>query len=216
MKKAGLLFMGLMMAILANGQIIKVQGGTSISRLDWNLKGITVPTAYRESLIGYSLFAGIDYFDKQYVNFSSNVGLVRKGGKDEVPLTSIDGIPYLNLTTKPTLDYFSVNTMIDLKYRIKETTPFISFGPRYDYLIKHSMHFDQLKEVTEINRNTFGLIFGGGLKYDYFNFQFGLRADYYLDFNKIAEWTIESNGVTGEVSAKTYTINLTIGYRLKH
>jgi len=216
MRKTGLLLIGLIIAFFTNGQIVKIQGGTSISKLDWKLNEVDM---FDESLIGYSLFAGIDYFDKPFFNLSSNLGMVRKGGKGEVLLTSYSGIPYLNLTSKPTVDYFSINTTIDFKYRLREAiSPFISIGPRFDYLINRSKIFSDLEEFTDLNKTSIGLLLGGGFKYDYSSFQFGLRADYYLDFkkfSKIAEWAQESNRIAGEISFKTFTINLTVGYRLK-
>ena len=217
MKKTGLLVIGLIIAILTNGQTIKIQGGTSISKLDWELKGINVDPFYKETLIGYSFFAGMDYFDKKYFNFSSNIGMIRKGGKDEIQLTDQYGeLTGQTITEKPTLDYLSINTMIDLKYPIKEiVSPFISFGPRFDYLVSSSKHFDTLKEIDELKSTSIGLLLGGGLKYDISSLQFGLRADYYLDFTKVANWTIENTGNGGEVTVNTFTINLIIGYRLK-
>lgn len=115
MKKTGLLLIGLTFAILLNGQTFKIQGGTSISTLDWQLKGINVDPFYNETLIGYSVFAGVDYFDKQYFNLSSNIGMIRKGGKDEIQLTFADGdLTGETFTEKPTLDYLSINTTIDI------------------------------------------------------------------------------------------------------
>ena len=215
MKKIGLLLIGLTITIFANGQIVKVQGGISISKLDWRVSTFN-GGLYDKTLIGYSLFAGIDYFDKQYFNLSSNIGMVRKGGKDEVQYFDQFGSPLGTLIVKPTLDYLSINTTIDFKYRIKKTIiPFIGLGPRFDYLLNASRHFDGLKELDELKSISIGLILGGGLKYEISNLQFGLRADYYLDFTKIANWTIEDSGVEGKVSVNTFTINLSIGYRLK-
>lgn len=88
-------------------------------------------------------------------------------------------------------------------------------GPRVDFLVNSSKHFDGLVELDGLRKSTFGLILGGGLKYDISNLQFGLRADYYFDFTKVADWTIESTGNGGEVTVNTFAINLTIGYRLK-
>jgi opacity protein-like surface antigen len=143
--------------------------------------------------------------------------MIRKGGKDEVAFVDQDGeFTGQTITEKPTLDYLSINTTIDLKYRIKETvTPFISFGPRFDYLVSSSKHFDSLEKIDELKKTSFGLILGGGVKYDISNLQFGLRADYYLDFTKVADWTITNTGNVGEVTVNTFTINFTIGYRLK-
>ena len=80
----------------------------------------------------------------------------------------------------------------------------------------NSKNFNVLSELDAIKNTSFGLILGGGIKYDISILQFGLRADYYLDFsNKIAEWAIDNSGVGGVISVNAYTINLTIGYRLK-
>ena len=214
MKKIGLLLIGLIITIFANGQIVKIQGGTSISKLEWKLNDAVA--FFEKTLIGYSIFAGIDYFDKQYFNFSSNIGMVRKGGKEKIQLFDQYGSPLNTLIEKATLDYFSMNTTVDLKYRIKETiSPFISFGPRFDYLLNCNKHIDALRESDEFKSTSIGLILGGGLKYDISNLQFGLRADYYLDFTKIADWPIENTESRGEVSVNTFTVNLTVGYKLK-
>ena len=217
MKRLGLFLISMTIAILSNGQIIKIQAGTSISNLDWKYKGINVDPIYKETLIGYSFFAGMDYFDKQYFNLSSNIGMLRKGGKDEIPLIDQNGeLTGQTITVKPTLDYLSINTTVDLKYPIKENVfPFICFGPRLDYLFNNSNHFDGLKELNELRNTSIGLILGGGLKYDISNIQFGFRADYYLNFTKVADWTYQKTGISEEINANTFTINLTIGYKLK-
>ncbi len=217
MKKIALLLIGLTFAILTNGQTLKIQGGTSFSKLDWQLKGLKIDPFYNETLIGYSFFAGLDYLDKQYFNLSSNIGVIRKGGKDKIEISDQDGeFTGQTTTEKPTLDYLSVNTMLDLKYTIKEkVSPFVSFGPRMDYLIRSSKHFDDIEKIDELNSTSIGLILGGGLKYNISNLQFGLRADYYLDFTNVANWTIENSVNSGEINVNTYTINLTMGYKLK-
>jgi len=216
MKKIGLLLIGLTITVITNGQILKIQGGTSISTLDWKLNGIDV-RAFEKTLIGYSFFAGIDYLDKQYFNLSSNIGMVRKGGKGTIPLMSIGGDIITEYIEKATLDYLTINTTIDFKYPVKETIyPFISFGPRFDYLLCSSNLFNAISEFDGMKSTSIGIILGGGLKYDISNLQFGLRADYYLNFSdKVAEWTINSAGDGGQVFVNAFTINLTIGYRLK-
>lgn len=217
MKKIVFFIIGILFVVYANGQKIKIQGGASISKLDWNLIGTNSNSFYEESLIAYSFFVGLDYLENQYFNLSSNIGTIQKGGKGEIPLSDQNGdLTGQTIIEKPSLDYFSINTMIELKYRIKETvTPFISFGPRFDYLYSSSKHFDVLEEKKELKNTSYGLILGGGMKYDISNFQFGLRADYYYDFTKVAEWTIENTGISGEATVNAFTINLTMGYKLK-
>ena len=81
-------------------------------------------------------------------------------------------------------------------------------------MLNHSSQFDELKKLGEFNDISFGLIFGGGFKYDVSDFQFGLRFDYYLDFKKVAEWTLEDPGMGGKISVNTFTLCLSVGYRL--
>ncbi len=203
-------------AIFANGQIVKIQGGTSISKLNWEAPSIGNSSLFDEILIGYSIFAGIDYFDKQFFNLSSNIGIIRKGGKTEIYLTDMSGSPVGTWIDKPTLDYLSLNTTIDFKYPIKDKiSPFISAGPRLDYLLNSSRHFDTLDDLDDLNSVSIGLILGAGVKYSMSNLQFGLRTDYYLDFIKIADWPAENGRGTGKVSVNTFAVNLTVGYRLK-
>ena len=211
MKKVTLLLVGITTVFLVKGQTVNIQAGTSFSKLDWSLTSVETPKVFEESMIGYSFFAGIDYLDKSYFNLSSNIGMIRKGGKGVTTL--YDGI---KISEKPTMDYLSLNTTIDFKYRIREKiAPFIGFGPRFDYLLNSSRHFDELIRLDKFNDISFGLIFGGGLKYDISDFRFGLRANYYLDFKNVAEWTGVDTGMGGKISVNVFTLNLSVGYRLK-
>ena len=216
-KKTGLLLIGLAITLFANGQIVKIQGGTSFSQL--GLKTDMVDRVYlnNETMLGYSIFAGIDYLDKKHFNLSSNIGMIRKRGRGSVSHTSYGGDLSFALSEKLSLDYLSVNTTMDFKYPIEKISPFISFGPRFDYLL----HSNNNPYVTQSNfdaikSTSFGLILGGGLKYDISKLQFGLRADYNLDFSKkIAEWPDLETGSVCDILVNVFTVNLSIGYRLK-
>lgn len=216
MKKVFLITLGLALTMLVQGQTIKLQGGVSFSTLDWKLTVINVSPIFDETLIGHSVFIGMDYLEKPYYNLSSNIGLIRKGGQDHLILMDTTGVILdKSRLEKATLDYLTFNTTLDLKYTIKETfTPFVSFGPRFDYLINYSNNaFEIIYKTHELNKYTWGMIFGGGAKYDVSKLQFGLRADYYLDFTKVADW--KSNGVTGDISTKTFAVSLSVGYKLR-
>ena len=217
MKKTGLLLVGLIIAILTNAQTVKIQGGTSLSQLDWQINGTNVGSLYNETLIGYSFFAGVDYLDKKYFNLSSNVGLIRKGGKDEFQLTDQYG-DFTGETTieKATLDYFTINTTIDLKYKIKDSySPFLSFGPRIDFLINNSSEFDDVKDEDWLETTSYGFSLGGGLNYLVSNILIGIRADYYIELNEVADWTDERPIGGSKITGKTFMINFTLGYKLK-
>jgi len=209
MKKAILLTVLFTIAFFAFGQTVIIQGGTSISKLEYTWPWNNDPL-FEHKLIGYSIFAGIEYLDKRYFSLSSNIGMIRKGGKIEITAYDNESNTYFKLIDKVYLDYVSINTTINSKYPITKTvTAFISFGHRLDYIYK-VYHLD----LRGMKRFAPGLIMGGGLKYEISNVQLGLRADYYLDFSKIAGWTKERIR-SGVVPLNTYTVNLSIGYRIK-
>jgi hypothetical protein len=132
--------------------------------------------------------------------------MLRKGGKSDIQLYDQNGVP-MGETLTSTLDYVSVNTTIDFKYPIQEKIfPFVSIGPRFDYLLNTSKNFGEVD--NELRNTSIGLLLGGGVKYEISNFQFGLRADYYVNFVKIASWS-------AEISVNTFAINLSVGYKLK-
>ncbi len=214
MKKTGLLLIGLSIAIITNGQTLNIQGGTSISKLDWKI-GTQDIEPFKQILIGYSVFAGIDYFDKTYFNLSSNLGFIRKGGKGTFTITNQLGEPIDEFTQKVKLDYVTVNTTFDIKYPIRnKIIPFISVGPRIDYLINYSKEIDGLNDINALEKYNIGLILGGGIKYNFSKIQIGLRADYYLNFNKIADWPAEIGNLGGSVKDKTMSINLIFVYNI--
>jgi len=198
------------------GQTVRLQVGTSISRLDWKLTGINTDPLYPEKLIGYSVFAGVDYMERRYFNLSSNFGFLRKGGKTEVILVDEFGKPTGETKIdKARLDYMSLNTLIEIKYPVKDiVSPFIGIGPRADILIKYSYQFEGLSDSDELQKIAFGLIMGAGVKYDRSKMQYGLRADYYLDFTKIAEWSSDETGLSGEIMASVFTVTLSFGLKL--
>lgn len=217
MKKSLFLFFGLLFTLISFGQTLQVQGGVSVSNLDWRYEGIEGVSIYNENLIATSFFAGVNYMDKHYFNLSSNIGFIRKGGKDEFLISDVNGdLTNEMVIEKPTLDYLTINTLFEAKYTIKDKfAPFVSFGPRFDYLLSSSRHFDGLQDLNGMNNTAFGLLLGGGVKYYLSAFQIGLRADYYLNFNNVGDWYVTNPNVSGEVKSNAYTVNLTLGYRLK-
>jgi hypothetical protein len=200
MKRLKILSTALLISSFSFGQLMKIQSGISISNLDWKIG--TYDWKYdNEKLIGNSFSVGLDYLDKKYYNLSSNISLLKKGGKVTATAENVsDRILQVNI------DYLSVNTTFELKYPFQnKITPFISYGPRLDMLLSEIY-------LTNYNNYNYGLLLGGGLKYDINRIQVGFRTDYYLNFNEINK---PITHVFGVINDKTLTCNLTIGYRLK-
>ena len=200
MKRLKYLSTVLLISSFSFGQLVKIQSGISISNLDWKL-GSYDWKYDNEKLIGYSFSVGLDYLDKKYYNLSSNITMLKKGGKVTATAENVsDRILQVNM------DYLSFNTIFELTYPLRDKiSPFISYGPRLDMLLNELYS-------TNYYKYSYGLLFGGGFKYDINMIQIGFRVDYYLNFNEINK---PITHVFGVIHDKTLTCNMTVGYRLK-
>lgn len=154
------------------------------------------------------------------MNLSCNVGFLNKGAKGEEQIYPLHGGDIERKTLKPRLNYFSLNFLLDLKYPIKKNiSPFLSVGPRLDYLISYNIDKNYIWfERGAFKDFNYGFLIGVGLKYDLSRLQIGVRADYYLNFSNFFDIYLSSASQqdwTIKVYDRTYTINLTMGYKLK-
>lgn len=210
------LVFGLAIKNLTFAQTINIQAGISTSKINWisNSRVRNLYTSFDEPIKSYTILVGIDYLDKRYVNLSSNFGIIRKGGKDVTKIYDQNGI-YTgeNYTKEAKLDYLSINTSFEFKYPIASSIyPFIGIGSRLDFLINHSDDFNDFKDYDKLKNIIPGILLGGGMKYEFDNFNIGLRSDYYIDLIKVANWQTSHPFLKGgEVTMKTLTINLIFG-----
>ncbi len=186
---------------------ITIQGGVSLSKLNWSVGNIE-NAFYNHRNRGYSFLVGVDYLDKHFFNLSSNIGIIRKGGMDSTANGDMDGAIS---ESSVALDYLTLNSAIDLKFPIKDAFfPFISIGPRFDFLVKESDEFDT---ILGMKKYSLGLLLGGGVKYSFTKIVIGMRLDYYLNFNDIANWERSTTNVGGDISDNTLTINMILGFK---
>lgn len=215
MKRIGISLLLFLFAAFAQAQTFNIQAGTSVSKLNWELSTLSTKSIYNKTLLSYSVLVGVNYIDKKYFNLSTNMGVLKRGGKADRYMNDKDGKLIGEPTReKPALDYFTFNTTIDLKYPLNDKlVSFVSFGPRVDYLLNSSNHFNILSNMNELEDVLVGALIGGGVRYTKSNMQYGLRVDYYADLTNPAEWTV--GNASGKVSLNTLTVNCTVGYRLK-
>ena len=217
MKKTGLLIVGMFALAALQAQTLTIQGGTTFSRLKWFDGGDSDFKQYEKTLIGYSGFVGVDYLEKKHFNLSTNAGFIRKGGKEINEFRDETGAKIGEDVSKVKLDYVSINTMASVKAPINDKfTAFLSAGPRFDYLLSCKSEYGELdfdNQWAKPDRNSYGMIVGGGLKYSLSAVQVGVRADYYIECNEIADWIVWPDGNT-RITSQTYSVNLTLGYKL--
>lgn len=214
MKKFLLLTAGLLSFEFFYGQTIHLQGGMSVSKLDWVVEYNNVPTLsfFNTEVTGVNIYAGVDYLNSKYFNLSSNIGYIQKGGKeDNISFTDGSGNVLYSGSVTTRIDYISANTLAELKYPVAKTiVPFISAGPRVDYLVNYDKDF----WGSAIRQTSYGLLLGGGVKYVFDRIELGIRTDFYLNFIKVLNNRPDAY-TYAHVSDKTYTVNVSIGYRLK-
>lgn len=218
MKFKTLLLISLFIANLSQAQIIKLQTGASFNNLNWTLNNKTIGPLYNKLFVGHSLFLGVDYLHQKRYNLSSNIGLLQKGGADEYPESNVNGDLSGNMVQdRAWLKYLSFNTCLEYRLSKKEDAQFfVSAGPRIDVLYSYDKHIKSISEINALKSLSTGLLMGSGCKVNIQNFQVGLRADYYLNFNKIAYWEPSPSNLGGQIKSNTVTVNLSVGYRLNH
>ncbi len=201
-----------------SGQVLKVHAGTTMSSLDWNAKH-TIHNfdrnLFNDTINHIFLFAGVEFYQGRFINISSNIGLVKKGGVDEYQETTFDDSTPRTIQNRAELNYLVINSTADFFYRITPALyPFVSIGPRADIMLSYNTMFDGLNQNNSLNSINYGLILGLGVNYDIAQFQFGLRAEHYLNFTDIASWSLEEGTVTGRVRDQLFTLGFTLGYRI--
>lgn len=205
MKRLTILSISLLVASFSFGQIITLQAGKSFSSLNWDA-GLSTIDKTNKTLVGYSYFVGVDYLDRKYFNLSCNFGIIKKGGQITKTVVTASGMQLYDESFSSTLDFISINTTFVLKYSFYHLIPFLSAGPRFDYL---------LNDYGEYNKSNYGLILGGGLKYEFRQMLLGIRADYYLNFNDMANLSALQTNMGKSLNCKTIAVNMTVGYRIK-
>ncbi len=215
----------ILIALNVKSQSFKFSLGATNSSLsfDKTVPLFNVPTMSRNydyknlKIIGVAFTFGIDYLEKKYFNLSTNIGFLNKGGlASSIFLDSLGNPTGTKLNIKWPMQYFTINSTIDLHYPVsKYFSPFLSIGPRFDYLISPRRFY---KLPVDNNRLAFGLNIGLGFKVQMKNYTIGFKYDYMPNFIKILEYNSYGAIVPNKtvvVKDKTSQLNLLIGGALK-
>lgn len=211
MKKLILLLFALYIIFPCSAQTINLQAGPSISQLNYDLP-LLDESIYDELIVGFAGFVGFDYLETKIFHFSSNLGFIRKGGLEDYRITDSQGEI---IDDRLTFDYISLNTSLNLRVPVgKRLIPFISFGPRIDLMVDQNQEIDDLSR-DDFNDFSYGFLSGAGIKLDYSPIFLGLRADYYSNFNKIAEIDSPFFDENFTITDKTFHILFIVGISLR-
>jgi hypothetical protein len=183
-------------------QVLNMQAGVSISNLHSKIDG-TNYTFLGQTRDDPSAFIGMEYLERKYWSISSNVGFVRKGGKE----ANWDSVGGPEITTTETFDYLSVNTLFNVKYPLGKWVPYVGIGPRVDFMLSHEHTFPYFENPGFLKDRSYGLEAAIGLRYAFSSFLVGIRAEHLYNFNHLVSLEWETN------STHTSILSATIGYR---
>ena len=197
------------------GQSLQIQSGASVSFLDWQYKEASFDLGYDQPLITPDILIGINYISTRHFNLSTNIGFISKGGRvgenNEIPGIARDAD---NMVSK--INYFSWNALVEFKYPLNEEwSPFISVGPRIDYVLDVKGEIEGVDEIGAIKSKMRGFILGAGIIYKKDITSYGLRLDYYINRDQIADWPASQTNFGGNISDNTFTLNLFFAYDIK-
>jgi hypothetical protein len=202
----------------SQGQTIFLKFGPSFSKVTWTTYLINQNDVETKTIVGVDFLAGINYLNFKYFYLSSGIGYIQKGSTENVSFDSYEFFRNWTQTATTRLHYATINTTFNVRYPIKNfIEPYISVGPRFDYLFAQSQkgEVDQKPKRPDLNTISYGLLFGGGINFSVKRILFGIDFDYYFDLTDVVDKkSASTNGQTYTYYNSTFAINLLIGLKL--
>lgn len=200
MKRIFFSFIALFISTLSFSQTIKIENGFSFSSMNSEKFDLL-----NEAIVNNLFAVGVDYFDHKLFYFSSEIGYLKKGGKEmNVPIMFGVG----NLEEK--WSYLHMNTTLRLKYQINNSHFFIGIGPRFDVLVGSNKFTDIIySDGYEMNRFSTGGIAELGAVQEINRFRLGVNYSYLINFVEVGK--SQHNNVYNY----THLIRFSFGFRLK-
>ena len=210
MKKNLLIIILLINTIILNAQIIdriSFNYGITSSDLEWEIKDPSFPTLNEldnRKINGFYSGIDIDYLKSKFFTLSTGIGFYQKGTKYN----------WANLPSKLDLSYLTFDTKIKVKYDFNNFTPYLTIGPRIDYLLKYSSAFDDFDRLGMMNKINYGLRYGLGIQYNFGKIILGLAWKNDVSFNSIVDNNGEYMNPPFTIKDKTMFFNLDFGIKM--
>lgn len=157
---------------------IGFSNGLSISQLDFSTT--TNAEVGYETRYGYSSRLYLEFSEHKYWSLNSGIGYIQKGGKDYLYYKP-EGQPVEEYPMIVNLDYLTFDFQFKAKYSIKKFIPFITLGPKINYLVfGHPLDFVK----DDINNIAYGFDYSAGISFDLdvFEFLIGYKGDYNMSY----------------------------------
>lgn len=189
MKKILLMVFALLVISISEGfsQVIKVENGLSLS---W-MKGDNL----EQTLPAYSVMLGCDYLEHDWFYMSSEIGYIKKGGKDHIYgfAEELEGgisrVGYANLQSN--LHYIQLNTSFRVKHSFNKLNVYLGIAPTLDFLVKEDSYTttenNKYENDYHANRVVFGIMPELGAFYDAGKMRISLNVSYTRNLSFISK-----------------------------
>lgn len=202
---------------VCSSQVLKIKNGITFSKMS----GDPVDILNKQVTL-YTGFIGLDYWEHDYFYLSSEIGYLRKGGKEYISLPGLDEenpfFPLSNRYLKANIDYLQLNTTFRVKYLFDNVNLFAGLGPKIDILLRNKMNYENgpidYFGTYNLNGNirpiSLGLKPEIGFYFDINRIRIEGNLVYYINFGRLDN--IEGN--KNKVGNKSISALLSVGYRL--
>jgi len=201
---------------ISNSQIIDqfgIRTGGSISQINWNYSNFFIDKIDFQKRIGFSFQAYADLLDKKYLNITTGLGYIEKGGVLNVTLVNEYGDPIGKSKRVSKINYLTYNIQLKGKYTLKKIVSYISIGPRIDFTIKYDNIFQEIHDYDKLNEIIYGFVYSIGTGYELKKIMIFMDFSKNINLNKIANFTNSTSNIG--VNVNDDTMILSIGVSIK-
>ena len=163
-KLFAIFFVGLFFSSVLSAEVISNYGlKAAFTRSKLEIKDFADFSTWRS---GFNLALFFEHNLWDYLSVGSQIEYNQKGYLFEQVETNEIGTKIQDVSANTRLDYLSLPLFVKIKYPAQKFTPFISFGPRYDYLLnyhKGEFKFTEITITDNMADNFESHVFGGTL-----------------------------------------------------
>ena len=156
----------------SNAQLIRsygIKAGFTSANQNWDWLQGTGVTYNSKSRVGADAGLFIEWLNIPFISFITEVDYIQKGSEvnTNIPITTAqnpDGLgQYYGFSTR--INYLSVPILVKLRLYGKLLTPYILFGPRFDFKLSGSSNLNGNSSSNIFKSNDVGGTFGIGFDF---------------------------------------------------
>lgn len=185
----------------AVAQAFKIENGLSFSSMTSQKFQLL-----DQKIVSYSVFAGYDYWEHKNYYLSSELGYVRKGGRENFSRNT--ETPEIELSDY--WNYIQLNTTFRFRYPYKNSHVFIGLGPKLDFLISSKDFKNEIFSNVgyQMHSVSYGAKLEAGIVEDFKRVRIGLNGSYFLNINGVGKSDYN------KLNNNNFLIMLSVGYKM--